>query len=214
ALATRLRGYYDDYDHLTSSHHLKQLVDLMLEHGITLPGNGAEAILTKLAEVWGKQPKFKIALRPQDATENVEIQVGDVQLKLSSNVLDGLSAHTYNALQEQYKDLQGQMKGENLEIGDNNGTSAALTHWGQVYPFLLDFGRKGVEIQRYKGLGEMNPEQLWDTTMDPARRTLLQVRVEDTIEANEIFTVLMGDEVDPRRRFIESNALKVKNLDI
>ena len=80
--------------------------------------------------------------------------------------------------------------------------------------FVLESGKEKFSIQRYKGLGEMNPEQLWETTMDSSKRTLLQVSVQDAAAADEIFSVLMGEDVESRRSFIEKNALRVRNLDI
>jgi DNA gyrase subunit B len=84
----------------------------------------------------------------------------------------------------------------------------------ELVDYFIIAGKKGIAVNRYKGLGEMNPDQLWETTMNPEIRTLLQVRAEDHTEADLMFTTLMGDQVEPRRKFIEDNALDVKNLDV
>ncbi len=89
-----------------------------------------------------------------------------------------------------------------------------LADLDEFVEFFIAAGKKGVAVNRYKGLGEMNPDTLWMTTMDPDNRTLLQVRAEDHAEADQMFTTLMGDQVEPRRKFIEDNALDVRNLDV
>ena len=96
----------------------------------------------------------------------------------------------------------------------NKNEKVELITLSGVLEYILSSGDKGQETQRYKGLGEMNPDQLWETTMNPEKRTLFQVKIEDAIEADEIFTVLMGDQVDPRRKFIYDNAINVTNLDV
>jgi len=95
-----------------------------------------------------------------------------------------------------------------------DSTAAVLKDRQSLIDHVMELGKKDLQIQRYKGLGEMNPEQLWETTMDPEKRTLLQVQINDAVVTDDIFSVLMGDAVEPRRKFIEDNALEVKNLDI
>jgi len=98
-----------------------------------------------------------------------------------------------------------------ITLGDHHAD--ALT-FGELRGAVLDLAGRGVDVNRFKGLGEMNPDQLRDTTMDPARRTLVRVTVEDAAAADKVFSMLMGDQVEPRRQFIEENARLVTNLDV
>jgi DNA gyrase subunit B len=129
---------------------------------------------------------------------------------------DFMAAAEYRTLLELYKDVEP-FENPPLIVSEANGDSVndiELASKEELVDYLLTTGKKGLTIQRYKGLGEMNPTQLWDTTMDPENRVLLQVMIDDEVDADEIFTVLMGDQVEPRRNFIEENALEVVNLDI
>src|SRR5947208_2792007 len=133
--------------------------------------------------------------------------------------VDFVTAAEYRTLLANHRDLSA-VDGDVVVAavagadGEEKFSDVRLQSLDAIVDFFITAGKKGVAINRYKGLGEMNPDQLWATTMDPEARTLLQVRAEDHTEADLMFTTLMGDQVEPRRKFIEDNALDVKNLDV
>ena len=137
------------------------------------------------------------------------ITIGGLKVKvdwdLASHVEFQKAVEIYNTLREHLT--------APFSLGEN-GSKEVIETREELLERVLTVAKKDLTIQRYKGLGEMNPEQLWETTMNPEKRTLLQVKIDDAVETDQIFTILMGDAVEPRRRFIEDNALDVKNLDV
>ena len=141
-----------------------------------------------------------------------------VTRKLHGNIMvtvldqDFLESHDYQELARTGDMLRGLLgAGATVRRGE---TVRPVADFGQALDWLLAEAKKGMSIQRYKGLGEMNAEQLWETTMDPSVRRLLKVKIEDAMGADDVFTTLMGDNVEPRRQFIESNALIARNIDV
>jgi DNA gyrase subunit B len=125
---------------------------------------------------------------------------------------DFVSSGEYRGMRQLGNHLEGMLQ-DKAAVRRGDKTQPIGT-FDEAFQWLMEEARRGQTIQRYKGLGEMNPEQLWETTMDVATRRLLKVNIEDGVAADEIFTTLMGDQVEPRREFIERNALAVANLDV
>ena len=144
----------------------------------------------------------------------VIVRLGNLRIALDQHTLDIIGSYEYGLLAESHRKVR-EMFGAGRALVSTEGKEIFTTTIGlELLDFFMETAKKGLGIQRYKGLGEMNPEQLWETTMEPTNRTLLQVKIEDAVEADTIFTILMGDQVEPRREFIEQNALNVSNLDI
>jgi DNA gyrase subunit B len=184
-----LRGKVKDAEAFTDKERLLELIR-------PLRDGGADVVLEKDEE----HGVFEIVLTQSQDGQTREVRAGD----------DLVSSAEYRALYSAYEEFRELDRAPVTVVdGDERTMSRA-----ELVEHILAEGRRGLSIQRYKGLGEMNAEQLWESTMDPATRTLLQVRLEDEEVAENMFTTLMGDAVEPRRLFIEENALNVRNLDI
>ncbi|MDX1604761.1 MAG: DNA gyrase subunit B, partial [Candidatus Competibacterales bacterium] len=200
----------------------------LLEALIALPRLGREQLcspeamrqwLPKLNEQLdresGERTRYRSRVEPRDGREDLALVVTRQTHGLDRDTtltLEFFESPEYAGIARLGAQLQG-LLGEGAEI--RRGERAQpVTRFREAVDWLLDEAQRGLTIQRYKGLGEMNPDQLWETTMNPETRRLLQVRIEDAVAADEVFTTLMGDQVEPRRDFIESRALQVVNLDI
>ncbi|MGH8257929.1 MAG: LAGLIDADG family homing endonuclease, partial [Steroidobacteraceae bacterium] len=159
--------------------------------------------------------QFKLVLRPGADGSPLRVGVRKTEHGVTGEKLlhrEFFDSAEYQRIAELARTLVG-LIGEGAHITRGNAR-AEVASFKEAIIWLFDQARSGQSIQRYKGLGEMNPEQLWETTINPQTRRLLQVRIDDAIAADEIFTTLMGDQVEPRREFIEKNALTVANLDV
>jgi len=185
-----LRGQVKDAEAFTDKARLVELIKPVRTTGV-------DVVLEKDEE----HGVFEVVLQHPVNGHSREVRVGDAFV----------GSPEYRALYSAFEELR-EFDKPPLVVVDGGETSVA--GWGALVTHFLNEGQRGLAIQRYKGLGEMNAEELWATTMNPALRTLLQVRLEDEEVAENIFTTLMGDAVEPRRQFIEDNALNVKNLDI
>ena len=178
-----------------------------------------ERFVSHLSEILPSDPKdgmfFMVSVEPDPEREEFRVVVERIQHGLTDRFVFGrqfFDGGDYAQLRACAAILSGLISiGAVVSRGEKE---YAIRGFSEAYEWLMKEARRGSQIQRYKGLGEMNPDQLWETTMDASSRRLLEVRVEDAIAADQIFVTLMGDEVEPRRAFIEANALNVANLDV
>jgi DNA gyrase subunit B len=174
-------------------------------------GVGDAEIAAAVAEAAGELPGWAAQLAGGDNGDAGAIQVTGPHVAQFS--VDVLKSPDYAQLLDLHADIAGLHKGP-CTIVDAAEKETQTKSLDELMRVVMEMAKDGATLQRYKGLGEMNPEQLWETTMNPETRTLLRVTMEDAVGADEMFTVLMGDAVEPRREFIEKNALDVINLDI
>lgn len=191
-----------------------EIIGFLLEMGVDKNNvKNKEAIESLLEKIKKEIPDIKhgeAIFDEEQEAYGVEIRRHNYKMSLS---IPFFGSPDFKEIAQIYKDITNVLGKPpyKLRIKDETREAASLK---ELLNMATDASKKGLNIQRYKGLGEMNPHQLWETTMDPEKRTLLQVSIEDSVKADEIFTILMGDQVEPRKEFIVKHALEARNIDI
>ncbi|MCA9841971.1 MAG: hypothetical protein KC475_07590 [Cyanobacteria bacterium HKST-UBA03] len=227
---TEMMGKLYKYNHARQYPGLARLPQDLLTHLVeqNITSNrldtldGAETLLASLQKAFKdyayKASQDKGTERVQlSITEEATTPLGDKVTKRSALTSELLDTLEYQNLLKLYGDVAPflpELHKDGLEVTDGKDKVIKLGHYQELVALVEQRGKKGITVQRFKGLGEMMPQQLWETTMNPETRTLLQVAIEDAASADRMFDVLMGDQVAPRRNFIETHAQSVSNLDI
>ncbi len=212
----RLSQYNYLRSKLTTRGYERNIIDVLLKNNVRLKSTFEQ--MGKVSAL--KESMVREGFQSPQITKDEEHNLFELSVTSTRNGhektnrinWDLISSVEYKNLFTLHKEL-GQLQNSPI-IVSSKGKETKLKIGGELLQYILALGKEGLSVQRYKGLGEMNPEQLWQTTMNPETRTLLQVRIEDAVEADEIFSILMGDQVEERRRFIQDNALTARNLDI
>jgi DNA gyrase subunit B len=214
-LLEKIYTYHDLMQRIQKKGYSRSLIKFLLENGVrnksTFEEKGKIADLQKRLRKSGFEV-FDLSWDEEHNLYGFEVQESNGKDLRSQVHWELVASVEYRHLYQIRQEIQEMAPPPYTLV--EKGKNVTIDHEEGLLYSLNQLGREGLSIQRYKGLGEMNPEQLWETTMNPETRTLLRVKVEDAIEADEIFSILMGDEVEQRRQFIEENALYVQRLDI
>ncbi len=233
-LLTKLNRYNDLLD-LAARRRCKEVVEYIIQHHEVGPSSTADEdsckalvdkIIVQLKKRFGDTAGFasyKIKFDQEHSRYQINLETRVRNVPQISVIDAGMFASgeivELRRIKQQLDEVamppfKVKSTGKSAEDSEKAAAVAPMTDLNDMRHYIEQEGRRGAYIQRYKGLGEMNPEQLWETTMDPQSRVLLQVEIDDALEADRLFSTLMGDDVEPRRDFIQSNALNVRNLDI
>ncbi|MFA4957578.1 MAG: DNA topoisomerase (ATP-hydrolyzing) subunit B [Candidatus Methanoperedens sp.] len=205
----KYKNYYEKYQKQGLP---AELINAFIKSN-TIRGETTQSKIGNLVDqIYSLIPNAEVKTKPKST--NNEIIIYEVKGEFDGEAISFPIDEKFEELYEINQKIESMGKPPYIIIESDSNKEHNINSPFELAVFLSEYGRKGITMQRYKGLGEMNPQQLWDTTMDPATRTMLKVTLEDAIKADEIFTILMGDKVEPRREFIEKHAKDVRNLDV